>query len=136
MLKIRVETLKQYSYDNKIRQEKGNDPGIVERELIRLAEPWANDFDANSLIVLRKAAIQFDARPNIAKARAPLLYVLSRSDKLFPPSIAPDTIKMLQDVGVDATFFELDSDNGHRAPSVDWQNWTNELDAFLKKNAR
>ena len=132
MLKIRVETLKQYSYDNKIRQEKGNDPGIVERELIRLAEPWANDFDANSLIVLRKAAIQFDARPNIAKARAPLLYVLSRSDKLFPPSIAPDTIKMLQDVGVDATFFELDSDNGHRAPSVDWQNWTNELDAFLK----
>lgn len=135
MLKIRIETLKQYGYDNKIRQEMGDDPDVIERELIKLAEPWANDFDANSLIVLRKAAIQFDARPNIAKAKAPLLYVLSRSDNLFPPSIAPDTIKMLQDVGVDAKFFELDSDNGHRAPSVDWQGWTDELEAFLKKNA-
>lgn len=136
MLKIRIETLKQYGYDNKIRQEQGTDPVVVERELVKLAEPWANDFDANSLIVLRKAAIQFDARPKITEAKAPLLYVLSRSDNLFPPSIAPSTIKMLQNVGVDAKFFELDSDNGHRAPSVDWRGWTDELDAFLKKNAR
>lgn len=135
MLEIRIETLKQYGYDNKIRQEMGDDPAVIEQELVKLAEPWAGNFDANSLIVLRKAAIQFDARPDIANAKAPLLYVLSRSDNLFPPSIAPDTIKLLTENGVDARFFELNSDNGHRAPSVDWQGWTEELEAFLKKNA-
>ncbi|HAA93528.1 MAG TPA: hypothetical protein DCE33_13855 [Rhodospirillaceae bacterium] len=134
MMKIRIETLKQYGYDNKIRQEKGDDPKVIEQELTELAKPWATQFDANSLIVLRKAAIQFDARPHIANARAPLHYVLSRSDNLFPPSIAPDTIKLLRENGVDATFFELDSDNGHRAPSVDWQGWADSLDEFLRKN--
>jgi homoserine O-acetyltransferase len=135
MLKTRIQTLKQYGYDNKIREDVGDQPDIIEQELVKLAVPWAEQFDANSLIVLRKAAIQFDARPNVANMKAPLLYVLSRSDNLFPPSIAPDTIKMLRDVGVDARFFELDSDNGHRAPSVDWPGWTDELEAFLKKNA-
>ena len=115
MKKIRIETLKQYGYDNKIREEVGDQPDIIAQRLAELATPWAEQFDANSLIVLQKAAIQFDARPKVAKIKAPALYVLSRSDNLFPPSIAPETMKLFTKAGVDARFYELASDNGHRA---------------------
>ena len=131
MRKIRVETLKQYGYDNKIREEVGDQPDIIARRLAELATPWAQQFDANSMIVLRKAAIQFDARPRVANIKAPVLYVLSRSDNLFPPSIAPETMQLLKEAGVNARLFELDSDNGHRAPSLDWQGWAEELETFL-----
>jgi homoserine O-acetyltransferase len=131
MRNIRIETLKQYGYENKIREDVGDQPDIIAERLAELATPWAEQFDANSLIVLRRAAIQFDARPALASIKAPVLYVLSRSDNLFPPSIAPETMKLLKEAGVDARFFELDSDNGHRAPSLDWQGWAQELETFL-----
>jgi homoserine O-acetyltransferase len=130
MINIRIETLRTYGFDNKIREDVGDNPDLITQGLAELAEPWAEQFDANSLIVLRKSTIQFDAYPIIADIQAPVLYVLSRSDNLFPPSIAPDTMRLLEDAGVDARFFELDSDNGHRAPSVDWQGWADELQAF------
>jgi homoserine O-acetyltransferase/O-succinyltransferase len=135
LLKQRIETLKNYGFDTKIREEVGDNPDIIEQRLVALAEPWADQFDANSLIVLRKAVIQFDIRKKVAVVKAPILYVLSRTDNLFPPSIAPDTMKILTDAGVNAKFFELDSDNGHRAPSVDWQGWTDELQKFMEVNA-
>ena len=85
MKKIRIETLKIYGDDKKIRDQVGSDPDVINQRLAQLAEPWAGQFDANSLIVLRKATIQFDARPNVANIKAPVLYVLSRSDNLFSP---------------------------------------------------
>ncbi len=135
MVRIRVETLRNYGYDNKIRETIGNDPDVIQEELVRLAKPWAEQFDPNSLIVLRKAAIEFDARPQIRACKAPLLYVLSSSDNLFPPSIAPKTMQLFKDAGVNASFFELESNNGHRAPSIDWQSWADILRDFLKTNA-
>jgi homoserine O-acetyltransferase len=42
-----------------------------------------------------------------------VLYILCRTDALFPPKIAPDVIKALTAVGVEARYFELDSDLGH-----------------------
>jgi len=44
---------------------------------------------AYSLVVLRKASVRFDAAKDFTKLKAKVLYVLSRTDKLFPPSIAP-----------------------------------------------
>jgi hypothetical protein len=40
---------------------------------------------------------------------------------------------LLKGAGVNARYFELDSDNGHRAPSVDWQGWAEELEAFMNR---
>jgi homoserine O-acetyltransferase len=118
MLRQRMETLENYGYKSGIRE---------------LAEPWARAFDANSLIVLKRAAVQFDAKPKVSAIKAPLLYVLSRTDNLFPPSIAPATMKLLADAGVDASFYEIDSDNGHRAPSIDGHLWEAPLRAFMER---
>jgi hypothetical protein len=63
------------------------------------------------------------------------LYILCRADALFPPKIAPDVIKALTAAGVEARYFELDSDlgippaapstpNGRRYCASSWRRWS------------
>ena len=52
-----------------------------------------------------------------------MLYVLSRTDQLFPPSIAPAVMQQLQAAGVDARYFEIDSELGHMASGHDARKW-------------
>jgi homoserine O-acetyltransferase len=135
LLKFRIKMLKNYGWDNKIREDFGDNPEIIDQYLTSLAKPWAKQFDANSLIILRKASIQFDVRSKSSNIRAPLLYVLSRTDNLFPPSIAPKIMKMFKKAGVDAHFVEINSDNGHRASSIDWRKWERDLKKILEKQS-
>lgn len=130
----RIATLKGYGLVEILTDETG-DPAEAKRRLDVIARKWAEEFDANSLIVLRDAAVRFDARPKTGNIKAPLLYVLSRSDALFPPRIAPETLSLLRDHGVDASYFEIDSEYGHRAPSDDWAKWADALADFLNRHA-
>ena len=104
------------------------------RRSIQLAEPWARAFDPNSMIALAQARSHYNAEKDFAKIRAKVLYVLSRTDKLFPPSIAPDVMAKLKAAGVDATYFEIDSDKGHLASGADWQKWDRVLRDFIKRS--
>jgi homoserine O-acetyltransferase len=108
-------------------------PDAAEREahIRRLAEAWAREFDPNSMITLRRARATFDTEPDFPKIRARVLYVLSRTDKLFPPSIAPDVMDKLAKAGVDAKYFEIDTDFGHSASGPEWAKWGPALKAFL-----
>ena len=72
-----------------------------------------------------------DAERDLAKIRAKVLYVLSRTDKLFPPSIAPAIMNKLRAAGVDAKYVEMDSDFGHAASGADWTTWTPALRELL-----
>ncbi len=54
------------------------------------------------MVTLRRALETIDTEPELGKVRAKVLYVLSRIDKLFPPSIAPDGMDKLAKAGVDA----------------------------------
>ena len=133
LVSYRIDTLKNYGYHNKIREDFGNNLKTINQYLTMLAKSWAEQFDANSLIVLRKASIQFDIRPMLSSIQVPLLYVLSRTDNVFPISMAKKSMKMFKKSGIDAYFFEIDSDNGHRAPSVDWHKWKDELKKFIEQ---
>jgi homoserine O-acetyltransferase len=130
----RIETLKGYGLEQ-ILADKTGDAAEAERQLTSMAQKWAEEFDANSMIVLRDAAVKFDASPLLERIEAPLLYVLSRSDALFPPSIAPDTMALLKKHDVYADYFEIDSEYGHRAPSDDWHKWADTLADFLNRHA-
>ena len=90
-----------------------------DKAIEQIARQWARVFDANSMVVLRRALEQFDTRPHFHKIKAKVLYVLSRTDKLFPPSIAPAVMQQLQVAGVDARYFEIDSELGHMASGHD-----------------
>ena len=88
-------------------------------------------FDANSLVVLRRALETYDTTRDFAHIKAKVLYVLSRTDKLFPPSIAPGVMSALKAAGVDARYVELDSEFGHLASAADGEKWAPALAAFI-----
>jgi homoserine O-acetyltransferase/O-succinyltransferase len=102
-----------------------------EAELRRQAAAWAKEFDPNSLLALRKASVRFDAERDFDKIRAKVLYVLSRTDKLFPPSIAPGVMDKLSKAGVQASYFEIDTELGHIASGHEWAKWGPTLQRFV-----
>jgi homoserine O-acetyltransferase/O-succinyltransferase len=52
-------------------------------------------------------------------------------DKVYPPLIAPAVMDKLAKAGVDATYFEIDTDFGHAASGADWPKWAPALRDFL-----
>ena len=130
MTALRLDTLKRYGM-NEILAATIPDPGAREARMREMAAHWARQFDPNSLVTLRKAMVRFDAERDVAKIRARVLYVLSRTDVLFPLSLAPDVMAKLKAAAVDATFFEIDSDFGHLASGADWPKWAPALAGFL-----
>jgi homoserine O-acetyltransferase len=105
----------------------------ADAELHRIATTWAAGFDANSLFILGRAIETFDVTGRFDRIKVPVLYVLSRTDALFPPSTAPGVMAGLKAAGVDATYFEIDSDEGHLASGADAAKWAPVLRAFMTK---
>src|SRR5262245_15285626 len=132
MAAFRLETLQRYGWAE-IVAARIADPAARESALRQMAATWAREFDPNSMITLRKATMTFDAERDFQKIRATMLYVLSRTDKLFPPSIAPDVMQKLGAAGVDARYVLMDSDFGHSASGPDWTKWAPALREFLAR---
>lgn len=129
---MRVETLKRYGVEAQLASA-FPDPQAREKAIRKLAEPWAKTFDGHSLVVLRRASVRFDAEKDFAKVRAKVLYVLSRTDKVFPPSIAPAVMEKLKTAKVEATYFEIDSELGHLASGLDAAKWAPVLREFMNR---
>ncbi len=132
MIEFRVATLKRYGIEQQL-MEPYPDPAARESALRMLAERWADAFDGNSLITLRRVAAQFDAEQHLSRIKAKVLYVLSTTDRLFPAAIGPGVVERLKAAGVDATYFELESDKGHLASGVDAEKWAPVLRGFLQR---
>jgi homoserine O-acetyltransferase len=130
MTRIRVATLKRYGIEAQL-AEKFPDPVAREREIVKAAEPWVRVFDGHSMVVLRRALDGFDTAPRFDRIRARVLYVLARTDNLFPPSIGPGVMQALRAAGVDARYFEIDTELGHLASGLDGDKWAPVLGAFL-----
>jgi homoserine O-acetyltransferase len=92
---------------------------------------WAQNFDANSLVILRRATMGYDTVKDFHKIRARVLYVLCRTDRLFPPTLAPGVMSDLAAAGVEARYFEIDSELGHTASGPEHAKWSPVLRDFL-----
>ncbi|HEX3862031.1 MAG TPA: alpha/beta fold hydrolase [Stellaceae bacterium] len=130
MTEIRVETLKRYGIEASL-AEKFPDPTAREAEIRRQATKWASSWDANSLVILRRATLGYDTVPEFPRIKAKLLYVLCRTDRIFPPTIGPEAMNALKAAGVDARYFQIDSEFGHSASGRDWAKWAPALHEFL-----
>jgi homoserine O-acetyltransferase len=130
LVRYRIATLKRYGIDAQLAATIA-DPQRREQAIEQIARQWARVFDANSMVVLRRALENFDTRPQFHRIRARVLYVLSRTDQLFPPSIAPAVMQQLHAAGVDARYFEIDSELGHMASGHDAAKWASELSRFM-----
>ena len=130
MTGMRIATLKTYGIEARLKDTM-SDPAEIEAAIRREASAWAGGFDANSLIILAKALRGFDVTAQFGRIKSKVLYVLSRTDKLFPPEIAPGVMQGLKAAGVDADYFLLDSDYGHSASGLDAHKWTPRLKQFM-----
>ena len=130
LTEIRIETLKRYGIEASL-APRYPDPAAREAAIRQLAENWARNWDANSLLILRRALLGFDTRPDFTKIKAKVLYVLCRTDALFPPKIAPAVMDALKEAGVDARYFEIDSELGHSSSGPEHAKWSPVLREFL-----
>lgn len=130
MIQIRMATLKTYGIETRLR-DTISDPQAIETAIRDEAARWADGFDANSLIILAKALRGFDVTAQFGSIKAKVLYVLSRTDKLFPPELAASVMPGFKGAGVDADYFLLDSDLGHSASGLDAHKWAPRLRMFM-----
>jgi homoserine O-acetyltransferase len=131
---LRVDTLKRYGIDAAL-ATRYPDPHERERVLLQQAENWASTFDANGMIALLRAAVRFNAEKDFDKLRAKVLYTLTTTDLLYPPSIASDVMTKLRAAGVDATYFLLESSYGHDATTPDAAKFAPVLRSFIERVA-
>jgi homoserine O-acetyltransferase len=130
MIAIRSATLKSYGIETRLR-DTISDPAKIEAAIRDEAARWARGFDANSLLILARALRGFDVTAQFDKIKSKVLYVLSRTDKLFPPELEASVMPALKAAGVDADYFLLDSDYGHSASGLDAHKWTPRLKQFM-----
>jgi len=132
MTQIRMATLKTYGIETRLRDTL-SDPVEIEKAIRAEAAGWAEGFDANSLLILAKALRSFDVTAELGKIKAKVLYILSRTDKLFPPELEQQVMPALKAAGVDADYFLLDSDYGHSASGRDAHKWAPRLKEFMDR---
>ncbi len=130
MIQIRTATLKTYGIETRLRDTL-SDPAEIEAAIRAEATEWAKGFDANSLLTLARALRGFDMTAQFGRIKAKVLYVLSRTDRLFPPELAQQVMPALEAAGVDADYFLLDSDYGHSASGRDAHKWAPRLRTFM-----
>jgi homoserine O-acetyltransferase len=127
---LRMDTLTRYGLADSL-ADQFPDPAARDAELRRIASAWADVFDANSLFILGDAMAQYDVAKDYGRIRVPVLYVLSRTDALFPPSLALGVMAGLREAGVAADYVEIDSDHGHLASGADAAKWAPALRGFI-----
>jgi len=131
LTELRVEMLKRNGIEAAL-AGRYPDRAARETEIRRQAVDWAQRWDANSLVILRRGTIGYDTVRDFPKIKAKVLYLLCRTDRLFPPSIAPGVMDALATAGVDARCFEIDSDLGHSASGPEHAKWSPTLREFLR----
>jgi homoserine O-acetyltransferase len=131
LIELRVEMLKRNGIEAAL-ASRYPDREPREAETRRQAVDWARQWDTNSLVILRRGTIGYDTVPDFAKIKAKILYVLCRTDRLFPPSIAPGVMRDLAGGGVDARYFEIDSELGHSASGPEHAKWSPVLRQLLE----
>jgi len=134
LARMRIATLERYGIDAEL-EGRFPDRAARRREIERLAHEWAREFDAGSLLTLARAIENFDVRANLPRMTASLLYVLSRSDDMFPPALARDLAPYFNVAGLRWSYVEIDSDKGHLASGADSDLWAGELSRFLAADA-
>ncbi len=132
MTQIRIDTLKSYGIREHLAAS-FPDTKARQAEIERVARQWASEFDANSLIALGRASARFNVETELSRIRSRVLFVLSRTDSLFPPSLAPGVMAKLREAGVEAEYFEIDSDLGHAASGLAGDKWSPRLAEFLEE---
>lgn len=130
MAGIREETLRRDGVDEELARQLPEKPAR-DAEIRRRARNWAEAADAHSLLVLGRALDHYDLLGELGHIRARVVHVLSRTDRLFPPSLAAEAMPAFAAVGVQADEGEIDSEHGHLASRTEAAQWAAALRRFM-----
>ncbi|MCW5736096.1 MAG: alpha/beta fold hydrolase [Enhydrobacter sp.] len=132
LAEIRFDTLSNYG-QNEILAETIADPEKRKEAMRANARAWAEVYDGHSLVALRRAIGSFDITKEYDKLKGTkVLYVNSKTDKLFDIADCPAYVSDMRKAGVDITYVELPSNKGHMASHADAAMWAPILAAFIK----
>jgi homoserine O-acetyltransferase len=107
--------------------------GQNEAEARIAAKGWAKIYDGHSLVTLRRAIDGFDITHQYDRLKqTKVLYVNSKTDRLFDIALCPAYVSDMRKAGVDITYVELPSDKGHMASHADAAMWAPILAAYMK----
>ena len=134
MAALRERTLHLYGVDEYLR-DRIPDAAARAEAIKRQARAWGEQFDPNGMIVLAEAAQRHDVTAQLHRIKAWVQFVLSRTDKVFPPSTGPAAMQAFAEAGVRAEYFEIDSNYGHHAAGADSAKWAPVLARFLNEVA-
>src|SRR5262249_37949227 len=123
LTEMRVETLKRYGIEAAL-APRFPDPAEREQAIRDAAANWAKNWDANSLIILRRALLGFDARPHFGRITAKVFYMLCRTDGVSPQRMGAGVMRARADAGVEARFSELDRDLGLSSVGPEHAKWS------------
>ena len=120
-------TLEQIRYETLLNYGQG------EAEAKVAAKSWAKIYDGHSLVTLRRAIDGFDITKQYDQLRkTKVLYVISKTDKLFDLTDCAAYALEMRKAGVDLTYVEMPSNKGHMASHADAAMWAPFLAAFVK----
>ena len=132
LAEIRFDTLSNYG-QNEILAETIADPEKRKEAMRANARAWAEIYDGHSMVALRRAIGSFDITREYDKLEGTkVLYVNSKTDKLFNIADCPAYVTDMRKAGVDVTYVELPSNKGHMASHADAAMWAPILAAFMK----
>jgi homoserine O-acetyltransferase/O-succinyltransferase len=107
--------------------------GQTEAEAKVAAKSWAKIYDGHSLVTLRRAIDGFDVTGQYDQLKqAKVLYVISKTDKLFDLTACAGHALDMRKAGVDLTYVEMPSEKGHMASHADAAMWAPILAAFIE----
>jgi homoserine O-acetyltransferase/O-succinyltransferase len=107
--------------------------GAKEADAKVAAKSWARIYDGHSLVTLRRAIDGFDITQQYDKLKqTKVLYVISKTDKLFDLTACASHALDMRRAGVDLTYVEMPSDKGHMASHQDAAMWAPILAAYMK----
>lgn len=89
-------------------------PAIVSA-LDALSRQRAVTIDANHFLYTSRAYQLFDVEQDLARIKAKILFIPSRSDLLFPPFLSQRAAEKFRAAGKQAEVFVLESESGHLA---------------------
>lgn len=120
-------TLEQIRYETLLNYGQG------EAEAKVAAKSWAKIYDGHSLVTLRRAIDGFDITKQYDQLRkTKVLYVISKTDRLFDLTDCAAHALEMRKAGVDLTYVEMPSNKGHMASHADAAMWAPILAAFVK----
>ena len=132
MTNLRIDTLKKYGHEQQLAEistDNSNIESIIKDEAVQ----WAKEFDANSLLILARALLNYNILNDADKIKAKVLYALSSTDKVFSPKLADMVMPALIAAGVDAEYLLIESELGHMASGdKDAEKWISTLRRFVE----